>query len=190
MDSRTSVLLGLVVLAVVWALAQTARLALRERRARARLTTARAQGAAGERRAEGILARRGFRVLQRQAVARYPLGVDGVAVGVELRADLLVEDDHGRYVAEVKTGALAPRLETATTRRQLLEYRIAFDVDGVLLVDADTATVRLVEFPLAGRPRALVAPGRLAWLLAGLVVGALGAASAPGVWAALVARLP
>jgi len=182
-----TVLLGLLVLAVAWALLQTARLALHQRRMRARLVAARVKGAAGERRAEGILERRGFRVLQRQAVVRYPLGVDGVPVGVEVRADLVVEDTSGRYVAEVKTGALAPRLETATTRRQLLEYRIAFDVDGVLLVDADTATVRLVEFPLAGRSRA-VASGRLTWLVAGLVLGALAALGVPNVVAALSER--
>ena len=33
-------------------------------------------------------------------------------------------------VAEVKTGRLAPRIDTPATRRQLLEYRLAFDVDG------------------------------------------------------------
>jgi hypothetical protein len=82
-----------------------------------------------------------------------------------------------RYVAEVKTGAFAPRLETAATRRQLLEYRIAFDVDGVLLVDADAERVRLVEFPLPSGPRGQGA-GRLgwmgmAWLMAGVAAGAL-----------------
>jgi hypothetical protein len=72
-------------------------------------------------------------------------------------------------VAEVKTGTLAPRIETATTRRQLLEYRVAFAVDGVLLVDADAGTVRRVEFPLP-----LARPARrAAWLLLGIALGAL-----------------
>ncbi len=171
------VLGGLAVLAVVWALVQTARLALRERRVRQRLVLARAQGAAGERRAERLLARRGFRILHRQAVLRYPLGVDGVPLAVELRADFLVEDASGRYVAEVKTGSLAPRLETAATRRQLLEYRVAFDVDGVLLVDADTERVRLIEFPFRAGARAASGWRVLLALVAGLLVGA-GAAEA------------
>jgi hypothetical protein len=78
----------------------------------------------------------------------------------------------GRYIAEVKTGRAAVRLDTAATRRQLLEYRVAFDVDGVLLVDAEAGEIRLVEFPLSrGRPgydaRAL---GAWATVLAALLV--------------------
>ena len=62
-----------------------------------------------------------------------------------LRADLLVTRNGRRYVAEVKTGRTAPRLDCAATRRQLLEYRIAFGVDGVLLVDAESDCVIVVE---------------------------------------------
>lgn len=185
-------LLGLLLVAVMWALVQTLRLVVRQRRLRERLASARVKGAEGELRAEAILQRRGFRILRRQAVVRYPLGVDGVAVQVELRADFLVEDRGGRYVAEVKTGTFAPRLETAATRRQLLEYRVAFDVDGVLLVDADAATVRRVEFPLAGRAGAPTTSRLvwLVWLVTGLVLGVLGALGAPEAWAALSAYRP
>jgi hypothetical protein len=94
-------------------------------------------------------------------------------MAVDVRADYVVGVSGRRYVAEVKTGVFAPRLETAATRRQLLEYRIAFDVDGVLLVDAETERVRLIEFPL---PPAAPA-GPLAWLVplvAGIAAGALG----------------
>jgi hypothetical protein len=96
--------------------------------------------------------------------------VDGAIVPVDLRADYVVEHGGRRYVAEVKSGVFAPRLETAATRRQLLEYRIAFAVDGVLLVDAEEGRVRRVEFPLPLRaPRG----GRLAWLLVGVAAGVL-----------------
>jgi hypothetical protein len=54
-------------------------------------------------------------------------------------------------VVEVKTGALAPKIETSATRRQMLEYRVAFDVDGVLLVDAESGTVHEVTFPTLDR---------------------------------------
>jgi hypothetical protein len=37
-----------------------------------------------------------------------------------------------------QVGKVAPRLQTPVTRRQLLEYRVAFDIDEVLLVDAKT----------------------------------------------------
>ena len=156
------------------AIVQTLRLAFRPWRRRRRLASARERGALGEVRAEAILRRLGFTIVGRQVAVTYGLGVDGERVPVDLRADYVVAGGGRRYVAEVKTGVFAPRLETAATRRQLLEYRIAFDVDGVLLVDADAERVRLVEFPLPARA-ALggAAAGRLAWLVAGIAAGAL-----------------
>ncbi|HPH68219.1 MAG TPA: hypothetical protein PLF40_20820, partial [Kofleriaceae bacterium] len=79
---------------------------------------ARAQG--GELDAEGQLASAGYAILQRQAHALWVPRVDGVAEPFELRADFLVQDIESRdiFVAEVKTGDLAPELSTAATRRR------------------------------------------------------------------------
>jgi len=76
---------------------------------------------------------------------QWTVHADGEPMEVSLRADLLVTRNGRRYVAEVKTGRAAPRLDCAATRRQLLEYRIAFGVDGVLLVDAESDRVIVVE---------------------------------------------
>ena len=178
--------LFLAAIAALLAVLQALRLAARVlgvAAARRRLAAARERGAWGEVRAEAILRRRGFRVLGRQVGVTYGLGVDGRRIPVDLRADYVVAETGGRgrrYVAEVKTGKLAPRIDTAATRRQLLEYRMAFDVDGVLLVDAEDDRVRLVEFPLgtpgrgsrglgaSGRP-----PSRVVWLAAGIAAGVL-----------------
>ena len=54
-------------------------------------------------------------------------------------------------VAEVKTGEAAPSLATAATRRQLLEYHVAFAADGVLLVCPERGAIHRIEFPLAAR---------------------------------------
>jgi hypothetical protein len=128
-----------------------------------------------------MLRRRGFRVLGRQVGTSYGVGLDGATVAVDLRADYVVALGGRRYVAEVKTGRLAPRLDTATTRRQLLEYRVAFDVDGVLLVDAEADRVHEVDFPLpsgaAPRPS-----GRIAWLVAGALLGAIATTLLRGGW--------
>ncbi len=96
--------------------------------------------------------------------------VDGLAHAVDLRVDLLVEKAGRRFVAEVKTGKVAPVIENPATRRQLLEYHHAAGAEGVLLVDADLGTVREVSFPaLAGAPSGL---SRLAWLGLGAATGA------------------
>jgi Holliday junction resolvase-like predicted endonuclease len=102
----------------------------------------------GERRAEKLLKRHGYKILKRQARCVYQIYVDDVAVDIELRADLLVRNTEGVFVAEVKTGRSAPRVRNAATRRQLLEYAVAYDTLGVLLVDMEREEIAEVRFPL------------------------------------------
>jgi hypothetical protein len=94
-----------------------------------------------------LLARAGYTVLGSQVKGGYDLWIDGRRVSIELRADYVVERRGRLFVAEVKSGELAPSLDTAATRRQLLEYRIAFAVDGVLLVDGESGSIHDVVFP-------------------------------------------
>lgn len=101
----------------------------------------------GEQTAESILARNGFRVVERQATAAWSMTVDGVEIPVEVRVDLLVSRRGRRYVAEVKTGDRAPDPRHPPTRRQLLEYALVFDAREVLLVDVPAGDVRAIGFP-------------------------------------------
>lgn len=117
---------------------------------RARVRAARA--GAGEDGAAAMLRSAGYRIIARQARTWWTPLVDGEPHETELRADYLVEADGELLVAEVKTGDEAPRLSTAATRRQLLEYQVAFAVQygaqGVLLVCPELGTIHRVEFPL------------------------------------------
>jgi hypothetical protein len=113
---------------------------------RARVRARRAGG--GEHDAAGLLRRAGFKIVARQARTWWAPLVDGEPHETELRADYLVEEDGALYVAEVKTGDEAPQLSTAATRRQLLEYHVAFAADGVLLVCPEAGVIHRVEFPL------------------------------------------
>lgn len=152
---------------------QTLRLSWRTSLPARRLASARVRGADGELRAMPLLESLGFTLIGQQVAGRYELSVDGERIAFDLRADYLVSQDGRSYVAEVKTGKHAPRLETAATRRQLLEYGIAFDVDGVLLVDVDAAEVRLVEVPSRARSEESSSHirGNMVWLVAGLLAG-------------------
>ncbi len=137
-----------------------------------------ARALVGEEGASGLLERAGYLVVDRQVPGSWTVRADGEPVTFGLRADYLVSRDGRRYIAEVKTGRLAPRLSHGPTRRQLLEYGAAFDVHGVLLVDADAETVTHVEIPsaLGFRATAGMAP-RVVTLVAvlsfsvGLIVG-------------------
>jgi hypothetical protein len=113
---------------------------------------------AAEDEAPNLLRQLGYEVLGAQVEGSYSLVVDSQPMTVSLRADYVVARDGLQYIAEVKSGRFAPRLENAATRRQLLEYRIAFDVDGVLLVDGETKRVREITFPLTSQ----IAP--ISWL--------------------------
>lgn len=143
-------ILGLAVL--VLALVVAAWLASTEtgRRNRAQLRHAQR----GESLAETVLRAQGFEVLERQVTGQWPIIVDGESHEVSCRADLLVEatgaghEPKGtRFIAEVKTGQHAPDPLFPATRRQLLAYTRAFDVDGTLLVDMEMQTVYRVSFP-------------------------------------------
>jgi hypothetical protein len=125
----------------------------------------------GERRAERLLEGLGYRVEARQASLVWHPEVDGEPYEIEVRADLIVSRAGRRYVAEVKTGAVAPDVRHAPTRRQLLEYQHAYRTDGVLLVAPETGTVREVLFPGARAGDRSLGPGFIGFV-AGAALGA------------------
>ncbi|MEZ4360861.1 MAG: hypothetical protein R3B48_11830 [Kofleriaceae bacterium] len=134
-------------------------------------------GFAGQAKAGQLLARAGYAVVDGQPRVAWVTRQDGVARAVELRADYLVERRGVRYVAEVKTGDAADAVANSATRRQLLEYQLAFEVAGVLLVCPDRGAIHHIEFEGL---TAASAPRSWAWSLA-----ALGGAAALG-WAGAV----
>lgn len=165
MDARS---IAIVVCALLVPLALLrARGWLRSWRARARGRRARE----GERTGRALLERRGFEIVAEQVPGAIVLRVDGRESVHDLRADFLVERGGRRFVAEVKTGALAPSLDHAPTRRQILEYCAAFEVDGALLVDAEAGRVREIALPIR-----LARGARPSWLLVlalGVALGVL-----------------
>jgi hypothetical protein len=136
-------------------------------------------GLAAEERAAELLDQRGFEVLDGRPSARWTVVRDGVVHEVTLRGDYLVQRRGRRYLAEVKTGDGADVFGNAATRRQLLEYLMAFDVDGVLLVCPQARAVHRIELPGATRPRRSALPLVVVALAVG---GALGYASAITAW--------
>ncbi len=124
-----------------------------------RAARARKLGEAGERRGLRLLRRAGYRILERQPSGRARVRVDEQVQGFRVRADALVTRDEMVFVVEFKGGEQVSSLKHRHTRRQLLEYSLAFDVDGVLLVDAYDGEILTVEFlcadglPVASRAR-------------------------------------
>jgi len=137
------VLVGLLLVVVgFWVGIRAARWVLRHRVGRTRTT-----GRKGEGRALKLLTRAGYRVVETQATADGVVLVDGEEHRYVVRADALVSRKKQNYVAEFKAGVASSTIAHRDTRRQLLEYALLFDVDGVLLVDADAARIHRIHFP-------------------------------------------
>ena len=103
------------------------------------------QSSSRRNRGERFLKQRGFKILIDSREDSNML-VDGERVSFEVRADLLVRKRFKTYIAEVKTGQLAPDPSAAQTRRQLLEYSLIFQEHGLLLVDMETKRSREITF--------------------------------------------
>ncbi|HJN76938.1 MAG TPA: hypothetical protein QGF58_23640 [Myxococcota bacterium] len=127
-----------IALAIAWRIAATRASRRSKRRTRKAIEA--------EGRAEKLLGRAGFSILDRQVAGHWTLLVDGEEVEAGVRADLLVGRGGQIYVAEVKTGERAPDPSFPATRRQLLEYLHVFQPDGLLLVDMERERVLEVEF--------------------------------------------
>ncbi len=125
------------------------------------------RAAAAEHRARKVLERAGYRVLGEQIAREWPLVVDGQHSSCSVRADYMVARGGNTYIAEVKSGALVSRLSHGPTRRQLLEYCLAYDCAGVLLVDMEAETIHEVAFPGVARRDPSVAQGFAAGVLFG-----------------------
>jgi hypothetical protein len=163
-DIPRELLVAFAVAAFVWAIALAARGWLRRLRMRRRFI----RGGEGEREAAALLEANGFVIEGVQVGATYDVRVDDEVVPVSVRADYVVSRAGRHWVAEVKTGRMATRIDTPATRRQLLEYEHAFGVDGVLLVDADARTIRSIGF--AAKPRRGNTTLAFAFALAAVVV--------------------
>lgn len=124
---------------------------LRVTRGRRRALDAAAHGRAMEALAPQMLKRRGYEIIDEQVGCRYEFLVDDEVHEATLRADMIATRSGKRYVVEIKTGH-SGKVTHRGTRRQLLEYALYYDVDGVLLLDADRDAISEVRFP-ADSPR-------------------------------------
>jgi Holliday junction resolvase-like predicted endonuclease len=100
----------------------------------------------GERVAERLLQKAGYRIVDRQVHRTSTMLVDGNDVEIAVRVDLIVRRRRRAYVAEVKTGDNAPTPTLPATRRQLREYAAFFPKHGLLLVDVEARRILEISF--------------------------------------------
>ncbi len=150
--SWSFVVLGAVALTALSAvLAWRARGAIRRRQTRQRFE----RGRHGEQAAARLLAKAGYAILEEQLTRRTGFWVDEHWREVDVRADFLASRNGSTYVVEVKTGRTASNPSSTATRRQLLEYSLVYQADGLLLADMETGRLRRIRFdvPIGQTPR-------------------------------------
>lgn len=137
--------LVLIIAAVIWA----QRWVDRHRRRR---IARRAQGA--ERAALELLRSHGYVVVDTQVRRAWPVQHGAQHFDINLRADAMVERGNRRFIAEIKSTAFVADLRHGPTRRQLLEYAVAYGASGLLLVDMHAARIDEISFPQLSCPTA------------------------------------
>jgi hypothetical protein len=166
LDSSTSLLIALGTAALVCAwLAARLRASRPRRRLEKHVHRARRAETDGCRLARS----HGYKVLAQEVLSHSRLIVDGVPQRFPVRADLLLARGRRRYVGEIKSGPVASRPENRSTRRQLMEYAHAFQVDGVLLFDMEKHRIREISIPAVADPRF----GRRRSFILGTILGAM-----------------
>lgn len=100
----------------------------------------------GELEAERLLEESGYTLDEKQTSSKLSMWINGEQFSYLVRPDAFASKENKRYLVEVKTGKQATNPKNTSTRRQLLEYFHGFDVDGVLLVDADLKKIHQVHF--------------------------------------------
>ncbi len=100
----------------------------------------------GEKEAEDLLEEWGYTIEETQATSKLSMWINGEEFSYLVRPDAFAVKEDKRYLVEVKTGKQATNPKNTSTRRQLLEYFHGFDVEGVLLIDADLKKIHQIHF--------------------------------------------
>ena len=105
-----------------------------------------------EDRAGDDLRKLGYEPIEQHPVIEYVWFVDGQERPVRVTPDWRVRQGNRTYLVEVKTGNQA-NPNQAKIRRQLLEYALYSEDDGVIFFDATRQTAHRVEFsvPIEGK---------------------------------------
>ena len=105
-------------------------------------------GRIAENAAVKFLRSRGYKVLASQLREDVVIYVDGEAEKSIVRADYLVRRRWKLYVVEVKSGQQG-NAKLPAIRRQLLEYYLVYQPDGILLLDMEHKNLQEIRFAYA-----------------------------------------
>ncbi len=100
-----------------------------------------------EKKAEKWLKRNGFQIIDRQQSKPLIIKAGTTLHRYSIRIDFLVKKSGRKYVVEVKSGS-QNKITKKETRRQLLEYFLAYQPYGIILFDMDSRKFSEIRFLL------------------------------------------
>ncbi len=125
------------------------------------------RGLIAEKNAAKFLRRHGYKILVAQLQENITVYVNGEPQESTVRADFLVRKGWKTYIVEVKSGQQG-NVRQAATRRQLLEYKLVYEPDGIILLDMEHHNLQKINFAYGARRRSQ-------WLRYGIISVVTGA---------------
>ncbi len=104
------------------------------------------QSRCAEKEAEKILIKNGYTIIDRQKSKPLFITVGDKIHRYSVRIDYLVKKKGKVYVVEVKSGEKIPYITNRETRRQMLEYYLAYQPRGILLLNMKNKSISEVKF--------------------------------------------
>ena len=120
-----------------------------------------------EKDAEKILRKNGYTIIDVQKSKPLLITIGDKIHRYLVRVDYLARKRGKIYVVEVKSGEKIPYITNRETRRQMLEYYLAYQPSGIILLNMNTKTISEVRFQFEGKFHQWII--RIAYFFAGIV---------------------
>lgn len=136
---------------------------LRAKRLRKRFSKSRQ----AEKEAEKILKKNGYAIIDVQKSKPLLITIGDKIHRYLVRIDYLARKRGKVYVVEVKSGEKIPYITNRETRRQMLEYYLAYQPSGVLLLNMKNKSISEVKFQFESTSRQRII--RISYFIAGII---------------------
>ncbi len=120
-----------------------------------------------EKEAEKILRKNGYTIIDIQKSKPLLITIGDKIHRYLVRIDYLARKRGKVYVVEVKSGEKIPYITNRETRRQMLEYYLAYQPSGILLLNMKNKSISEVKFQFKSTPRQWMI--RIIYFIAGII---------------------
>ena len=120
-----------------------------------------------EKEAEKILKKNGYAIIDTQKSKPLLITIGNKINSYLVRIDYLARKSGKVYVVEVKSGEKIPYITNRETRRQMLEYYLAYQPSGILLLNMKNKSISEVKFQFESTKRQTII--KLVYFLSGAI---------------------